>query len=615
MALGLAAASQGKADAFLEDQRRMLHLQMEEMRAEEPYKFSHFRLRRFSDYAKAALEFSIGLIALALVSVGAASVWNAAHSEGLIVESFAVPPELASQGLSGQVVAGQLIDRLAEFQAGTYTARAPKSYANNWGDDIKVEIPETGVSIGEAYRFLKNWLGHETHVSGEVWKTAAGITIAARVSNGGGSARFSGPDLDGLVQKMAEDIYRRTQPYRYANYLSRHGQREEAVTILRTLAAQGEPVERGWALIGWSNLLVDNGTLEERRRMMLAAAQSGVSLAYLNLGAMETALGHAEQGLAILRKGRDLMRGDASLDQSQANIRQLDGTIAGSLGDYQEQAQAVADTIAANMRGGNNNPANALAGARISAHDLAGAREALANPGLFLSSNAVTDQLNDLNIVVRMAMAQDDWRAAYDAQQKASAVAQPFPGRVALRRIAATGDPRAALIAAHLGKFAEAEALVRPMPADCYQCLIARAQVAALEGQNGRADWWFARAPASNPSIPFAEFEWGQALLERRQYDAAMAKFAAAVKKGPRFADALEGWGEALMAKNQSHLAPAKFAEAEKYAPNWGRLHLKWGEALTYAGKPAEARAHFARAATLDLTPAEKAELARAPHG
>ena len=68
------------------------------------------------------------------------------------------------------------------------------------------------------------------------------------------------------------------------------------------------------------------------------------------------------------------------------------------------------------------------------------------------------------------------------------------------------------------------------------------------------------------------------------------------------------------MAKNQSHRALAKFAEAEKYAPNWGRLHLKWGEALVYSGKPTDAKAQFARAAQLDLTPSEKAELARINH-
>ena len=68
--------------------------------------------------------------------------------------------------------------------------------------------------------------------------------------------------------------------------------------------------------------------------------------------------------------------------------------------------------------------------------------------------------------------------------------------------------------------------------------------------------------------------------------------------------------GEALIAKNSSDLALAKFDEANKYAPKWGRLHLKWGEALLWSGRRAEAPAQFAAARTLDLTPAEKSELA-----
>ena len=79
--------------AFLKDQRAMLHLQMEEMHAEEPYKLSHHRLRRFSGWAKATFEFSLGLIALSLVFGLGVLVWNAAHSDSNVIESFAVPPE------------------------------------------------------------------------------------------------------------------------------------------------------------------------------------------------------------------------------------------------------------------------------------------------------------------------------------------------------------------------------------------------------------------------------------------------------------------------------------------------------------------------------------------
>jgi Tfp pilus assembly protein PilF len=115
--------------------------------------------------------------------------------------------------------------------------------------------------------------------------------------------------------------------------------------------------------------------------------------------------------------------------------------------------------------------------------------------------------------------------------------------------------------------------------------------------------------------MPFAPYEWGQALLRRGTPGEAIEKFKIANQISPHFADPLEGWGEALMAKSQSHLALVKFQEAVKYAPNWGRLHLKWGEALVWVGKPGEAKKQFTRAAELDLTPSERAELARqSPH-
>ncbi len=86
----------------------MLHLQMEEMRAEGPYRLCQLRLRRFSDFAKAAFEASLGLLALGVVIAGGIMVWNAAHSETLIIEALTVPPDMAARGLSGQALASQM---------------------------------------------------------------------------------------------------------------------------------------------------------------------------------------------------------------------------------------------------------------------------------------------------------------------------------------------------------------------------------------------------------------------------------------------------------------------------------------------------------------------------
>ena len=146
-----------------------------------------------------------------------------------------------------------------------------------------------------------------------------------------------------------------------------------------------------------------------------------------------------------------------------------------------------------------------------------------------------------------------------------------------------------ALAHAHTGDLSGAEAVIAQSPATCDDCTIVRGQIAEMPSQTGRADYWFARAEKAEPSIPFADAAWGQALLERGDPDAAIAKLTLANQKGPHFADPLDFWGEALMAKNHSDLALVKFEEVAKYAPNWGRLHLKWGEALGYAGEKDEA--------------------------
>ena len=87
---------------------------------------------------------------------------------------------------------------------------------------------------------------------------------------------------------------------------------------------------------------------------------------------------------------------------------------------------------------------------------------------------------------------------------------------------------------------------------------------------------------------------------------------AEAHRRGPRFADPLELWGEALMRKGDWAGAVARFAEADQHAPRWGRNHLRWGEALARLGRTDEARAQWRAAAGMDLSAADRAELARA---
>jgi tetratricopeptide (TPR) repeat protein len=171
--------------------------------------------------------------------------------------------------------------------------------------------------------------------------------------------------------------------------------------------------------------------------------------------------------------------------------------------------------------------------------------------------------------------------------------------------------PLAALALAKLGDPIRAHLLADTMPNDCLICLRVHGRIDESERNWNGAAWWFAQAAAAAPSLPSPDSDWGEMLLHKGDYDAAIAKFKEANQKGPHFADPLEMWGEALMQENRSDLALSKFEEANKCAPNWGRLHLKWGEALFFAGKRDEATKQFATAATLDLTPEDRVALGR----
>jgi len=616
LSLAIAGASRQRADTFLEEQTKLARLQAEELSHEIGLRHWSLWVRHLSGLLKLTLEIGLAVVAAGLACFIAAGVWNAAHSDGLVIESFSVPPDLAQRGLTGQVVAGQLLDRLSEVNQATISSRTGKSYAASWGDDIKVEIPDTGISVAEAYRFLRRWLGHESHISGAVWRSGGNITLAAR--SDGQSITVSGPesDLDGLIRKLAEGVFGLAEPYRYAVYLTQHGHETDGIAIFRRLAASGAAADRAWGLVGLArvqNNLGDISTPEvERLYGQAILLDPSNSTAVNNHANAERSLGHLEATLAGYRQEQELLaRGD---DRELGDIRapviaeMAANSVRGLTGAYGEAVPSIAEIIRTGRSGSFANLSGVLISAEIPAHDLKAAKAQMASQGRENLSADAFEMAKSLENA-QLALAEENWPRAIAAVASTGEQLKRHP---ALRDwVLRQFTPLQAYAQARLGHLAEAQALIATTPADCDECMLWRARIAELAGQHGRADWWLARAAADAPSIPLIYSTWGEVLLRRGDLDGAVAKFKLANQKGPHFADPLEGWGEALMAKNQSHLALTKFEEANKYVPNWGRLHLKWGEALVYSGKPAEAKAQFARAAQLDLTPAEKAELAR----
>jgi len=620
-AMALGGASRDRADAFLKKQEALIDDQRHHLREQ----FKRLKIGVISDRLSITLKVLTGIVGFAAAAGVALMVWNASSSSGLLIEPFAVPPDMAERGFTGEVVATQLLARLVEMQNATGSNRPARSYANNWGDNLKVEIPETGVSIGEAYKFLRQQLGHDTRIGGEITRAGGGIAVTAR-SEGIG-ATFSGPeaDFDALLQKAAEDVYGRTQPYRYAAFLRSTGRYDEAYAIWSQMSEDNSPLEQAWAWAGVSTVYTfrNNDYANAIPALHKAiAAYPTFTLGWSLLGNDENNSGHTEAALAAYREAARLFARSSIPDLDPSVIPSLkvrnNAPLARLEGDYTTAASLYCDGLGLQLPDSSDrdNFRQNLAFALLGQHDLSGALaywRTMPPPNAASRASRAGQQAR---VDLLAAVERQDWKGivAGQAEQKKSYLATVTPGSLGTG-YARLYQPIYALAKAEIGDKAGAEAEIGAMPLNCYECMRAHASVASAEKDWPRANWWFAHAIGFAPSSPFAYEDWGRALLGRGNPDAAIAQFTLANQKGPHFADPLEGWGEALMKKNQSHLALAKFAEAEKYAPNWGRLHLKWGEALTYAGKKDEAQKQYAISAGLDLSNEDKAELAKVSHG
>jgi tetratricopeptide (TPR) repeat protein len=619
VALALAGASREEADAFLRDQRALIANQCHHLHEQ----LIHLRLGIWEKRLTVFLWVATAIMGCVLAFGLAALLWNASRADGLVVDAFSVPPQLAEAGITGTVAADDLTNRIRAISdfATNNSLRDSRGVRKDNSDEVKIDIPETGVSLGQAWRYLRLWLGNERHLTGNIRNVGQGDIALSVATDGQEPIAVTGPlsDLDGLEQNAAEQVFARFDPSNIVLYLVAKGRREEGLAAAeRNVSLRVDTEERARAFSLWAamtaSLTDDEALALERAKVSvslypkLASGHQAMMWSYYFMGDQENAL---REGMLL----RGLRAGDQPAGFRQQSYLQLvrEGTFLRdiSLGDFAQVAED-GDCVICGPR----HAFLVRAEFAARAHDMQTSRALLARaqtePASRSDARNVTRPYVSRVQYFQHAMA-GDWRAAtasaatYADQLKNDPLLSSRSKRL---RLAMQLSPLMAYAQARAGLADDNVAIIADRP-NCYDCVRTLGLIAAAQKNWGQADTLFAKAVGLGPSIPFAYLDWGTSFLDRNLADAAIEKFKLANQKGPHFADPLEGWGEALMAKNQSHLALAKFAEAEKYAPNWGRLHLKWGEALAYAGRKDEAKAQFARAGQLDLTPSEKAELAR----
>jgi len=567
------------ASEYLVEQRRLVQLQIKHFDEERRLAIAAAKRKRYADRIRNTLSTLVALIVLGLVVAISRMTIEAINDHSLVVEDFTVPPDLAARGASSQALAENLVSRLAAIRS---TAnRNSLSFSDEVRADqaasVKIEIPQTGVSLDELERFVHRWLGHQIYVNGEVRNEPDGnISIGLRIA-GAEPIEVRGPSagLDQLMQETAERAFAIVDPTNNVVYLLISGRGPDALHAAERLArspeVQGGPPQEGANAYSMWGVADPDPHRALSRAMIAIDLDPRIMMGWIVAARASAQLGHDQAANDFYRKvigtkiddqlpryrggyAWAIKEARVAIDLAAGNFTALDA-------DYRGHPSPISDRYAQRAR-----VAAALHDESLSREQLAlaaGAVDAVVRETRWYVSSAAGDWPQALN----------DAKALVDEEtaKKAAAPGSDWAGETELA-LQTVYRPRLAYAELMNRDVASATALMTQTATDCYLCVRIRALIAALAGDPAGADRWFAEAVRQAPDLPTAYLEWGQTLLVRGDLAGATKQLALSHEKGPHFADPLKALGDVLLKQDRPREALTKYDEALKYAPNWKEL-------------------------------------------
>jgi tetratricopeptide (TPR) repeat protein len=570
--------------AFLKKQAQLLDTQRRHLEDEHAARVHLLRgqarevdIRRFGLRLRVSFQVFIALLAT-VIGIGIAiMIRDAIQSRSVVIDPFDAPPSLAADGVNGKVLAAGLLDVLTRIQAATRTNAEHRNLSNAWTGDIAIEVPETGISIGQIERVLKARFGHDQHIDGDLVTTrSVGLALTVRgtgilpktFTDGSG-------DVGKLLTQAGEYVYGQSQPGLWTAYLSNNDRNDEAIQFAQAAYVTADPSERPFVLNYWANAITGKGGGAAAMREGLPLWREALRqkpdywVAYNNIMYGLAGTGDEE---GVVRVGRQMIKaaggrpGRAPEYQFQnydSIVWDLPAVYASNIADM-ESHSGIGTTSGA---GGTLNLAVAQYEAQL--HDVDGA--ALRLKTTPVDSTAAPDVATSSMVRAMLAEEAGDLQVAAE-QWDAFKVAYANPA-------VSTANPQymcyAAVTYQKTGQAAKADAALAAVGqltnVDCYRF---RGDVLDLRGDWQGAQAWYAKAVQLGPSIPSGYYSWGLALARHGDLNGAAEKFKQANLDGPHWADPLKAWGDTLVKQGHTRQALDKYDEALKYAPNWSALKL-----------------------------------------
>jgi tetratricopeptide (TPR) repeat protein len=566
---------------FLSEQTQLLKVQKEHLKDEHALRLAHLRHQvRAENVRQVGMRVRIGLhVFIALIAVGilvgaAIMIRDAVESRSVVIDAFDIAPNVAAQVPSGKITAAGLLDVLTRIQAATRSGAEHRSLASAWTNDIAIDVPETGISIGQLERMMKARFGRDQHIDGDLAQSETG-GLALTVRGTGIVPRTfidESRHLDKLLTLAGEYVYGQSQPGLFAAYLANNERNDEAIRFSQTAYARADSSERPYVLNYWANAIAGKGA-EGAMREALPLYREALRrkpdywTAYNNIMYALNGLGD-EEGLVRVSEQMMKAAGGRPGRAPEHEYQNYDRTVWDLPA---ERAEAIADVESHNGIGTRGSAGGAenlqIAQYEVQMHDVEAATLRINTTPV--DANYVPDIAQATFVRALLAEENNDPKAAareWDAYVKAYA-------NPSVR----TNNPHTICYAApsfeKTGQAAKAEAALNAVGAlTLVDCDRFRADILDLRGYWPSAQAWYAKAVKLAPSIPAGYYSWGVALVRHGNLDGAAEKFKGAHQKGPHWADPLKAWGDVLMEQGQVKKAIEKYDEAIKYAPNWTAL-------------------------------------------
>jgi tetratricopeptide (TPR) repeat protein len=567
------------AEAFLQEQTRLLQTQREEIAEQRTLRLSHLRsqsregkIRRVGQRIRVGMQ-AFTVLILSVIACGVlVMLYDAFTSRTVVVDAFKAPSGLASRGLTGDVVASGVLDALQKLQDATRSGGTGLSAHGAWAGDVKIEVPETGVSIGEINRLLHQRFGHDLHIDGDLVQTdTGGLALTVR-GDGVPASTFTAAagDLDKLTTQAAEYVYGRSQPREYAAYLEGANRDKDTLAFLPGAFGRAkDDAERAKLANIWGNAYADlfqAGPAAEKYRLTLSLSPPRSKIWWTAWTNLVNVVWISQGEEAGWREAHAVLQAAAAAPKMDKPEPRLMTNAAQITWDMPLLLQALFADVA--NHGGTNTTTDGppIADAYALLHDPE-------QSARYISASDPGDPLTQAESQILQGYAALDRGDAAGAVAPLEAFDKIWLANPVLQSNETDQPCFLGLAYGLAGRMAEAETVFRKVNTPWSRCYAFHGEVLAHAGDVAGAQRVWAEGVRLMPDLPNVYLARGRWEMDHGDLKAAAADLPAASAKAPHYADPLKAWGDLLAREGQWKAALARYDEALKYAPAWVELH------------------------------------------